>query len=410
MNPIEQFDHYNVALGLDGTPHGAYERIRDWGIQEDRQLAWSEKYGGFWVLFGYEAANEMLSDHERFSNRYSTFPVYTSPGARPLMLGAYDEPEHRKYRKLIQGPFTGRAAAAMTDILRVATNDLIDRFIEDGRVDIVAALANEVPARMMAILLGLPVEEGERYRQWTDAMSRPAETDPVEAARVLGTMDTWFQELLADRRRKPGDDVFSGIINADIDGVRLNDEELYDFIVVLLLGGIDTTVKLLSNMCWRLAWDVQLRRHLIERPNLVSTAAEEFLRFYPPSTTVRVVKEPMTFHGEQLLPDQVVVGVLAAINRDPRQFPNPDVFIPDRVPNRHLSLGYGIHKCLGAHLVRVETKVTIEELLRRIPRFDLAADSQPVWLNGTISGMDSVEILFEPGVRELQRPPAFALT
>ena len=109
-------------------------------------------------------------------------------------------------------------------------------------------------------------------------------------------------------------------------------------------------------------------------------------------------------------PEQVIVGIMPSINRDPRQFPNPDAFLPDRNPNRQLTLGHGIHKCLGAHLVRLETRIAIEELLRRIPRFDLAPGSDAVWQNGTISGMDSVEIVFSPGVRENQGAKNLALT
>jgi cytochrome P450 len=409
VNPIEQFDHYDVPLGHDGTPYGAYEAIRDWGVREDKQFAWSEKYGGFWVVFGYEAANAIFSDHERFSSKYSTFPVYTSPGARPLMLGAYDEPLHRKYRRLVQGPFSGRAATALTDTLRVAANDIIDEFIEAGRVEIVSTLAQEFPSRTMAVLLGLPPEDGDRYKEWTEAMARLALTDPQKAGEILGTMDVWFKQLLADRRANPGDDVFSGILDAEVDGEKLTEEELYDFIVVLLLGGIDTTVKLLSTMFWRLAWDVELRRRLIEQPDLIPVAADEFARYYPPATFVRVVKEPVTLQGVELLPEQVIVGIMPSINRDPRQFPNPDAFLPDRSPNRHLTLGHGIHKCLGAHLVRLETRIAIEELLRRIPRFELAAGAPAVWQNGTISGMDSVELVFEPGIRENQGTAKLAL-
>ncbi len=399
MNPIEQFDHYDVPIGHDGTPYAAYEAIRDWGVREDRQIAWSQKYGGFWVVFGYDAANDILSDHQRFSNKYSTYPVYTSPGARPLMLGAYDEPDHRKYRRLVQGPFSGRAAAALDQTLRDTTNDLIDGFIESGRVDIVKALANEIPSRMMAIILGLPPEDGDRYREWTDAMARLALSDPQEAGRILATMDTWFTDLLAERRRNPGDDVFSSILDAEVDGVKLTDTELYDFIVVLLLGGIDTTVKLISTMFWRLAWDIELRRRLIDTPDLIPGAAEEFVRYYPPATFVRVCKEPLHIHGVDMKADDVLVAIMPSVNRDPRQFTDPDVFIPGRAPNRYLTLGHGIHKCLGAHLVRLETRIAIEELLRRIPRFELAPDTPAVWQNGTISGMDSVEVVFEPGKR-----------
>jgi cytochrome P450 len=117
----------------------------------------------------------------------------------------------------------------------------------------------------------------------------------------------------------------------------------------------------------------------------------------------------VTLQGVELLPEQVIVGIMPSINRDPRQFPNPDAFLPDRSPNRHLTLGHGIHKCLGAHLVRLETRIAIEELLRRIPRFELAAGAPAVWQNGTISGMDSVELVFEPGIRENQGTAKLAL-
>lgn len=408
MDMFKDFDHYDSPVGLDGTPYTYFEELRDWAVEEDTQIGWSEKHGGFWVVLGYDAAKDMYQSPDVFSNRFSTFPVYGSPGDRPLMLAAYDEPDHSKYRQLVQGPFSPKSAAAMAELLRGTTNDLIDRFIEDGKVDVVPGLANEVPARATAIILGLPPEDGDTYRTWTHAMAQQQHTEPEEAARHLETMGEVFRELLAERRRNPGEDVLSGVAHAEVAGEKLNDQEIFDFFVVLLLGGIDNTTKILSNMLWRLSWDRELRRRLISDPSLIPTAVDETLRYYSPAMTVRVVNEPTSFYGVDLEPEQFVVKVLPVINRDPRQFPNPDVFIPDRTPNRHLALGLGIHRCLGAHLLKVEARVAAEEFLRRIPDFELDREEPTSWLHGQVGGMMHVPIVFPPGPREGDREPSLA--
>jgi cytochrome P450 len=397
MGFVDEYYHYDTPVGPDGTPYEYYEAFRDWAVESDEQIGWSEKEGGFWLAFGYEAVKEIYQNSTDFSNKYSTFPVYGTPEGRPLMLAAYDEPAHSKYRKLVSGPFSPKKAAEMTDLLRATTNDLIDRFIDDGRADLVSGLANEVPARATAIILGLPAEQGDVYRTWTHAMAQQQHTDPEGAAKVMGEMNAWFAELLEDRRRNPGDDVISGVIQAEVDGERLTDEEVHDFFVVLLLGGIDNTTKLLSNFAWRLSWDRELRRRLIKHPELMPTAVDECLRYYSPAMTVRVVVKDMTFRGCKMKTDQFIVKMLPIANRDSREFANPDVFMADRSPNRHVGLGIGIHRCLGAHLLKVEARVAMEELLRRIPEFELDGEAKTSWLLGQVGGMQSVPVVFPAG-------------
>jgi cytochrome P450 len=401
MGYFDEYYHYDSPIGADGTPYEYYEAFRDWAVENDQQLGWSEKEGGFWVVVGYDAGKEIFQNPEVFTNQESTFPVYGTPDGRPLMLAAYDEPAHTKYRRLVQGPFSPRKAQEMADQLRVTTNDLIDRFITAGRVDVVTDLAHEVPARATAIIMGLPPESGDVYRTWTHAMAQQQHTDPEGAARVMGEMDDWFADLLEERKRNPGEDILSAIIQADVDGERLTDQEVHDFFVVLLLGGIDNTSKLLSNMFWRLSWDRELRRRLIAHPELIGTTVEECLRYYSPAMAVRVVgSEPVTLHGHTMQPGQFVVQMLPIMNRDPRQFDNPDVFLPDRAPNRHLALGLGIHRCLGAHLLKIEAAVAAQEFLRRIPEFELDPDGHTTWLKGQVSGMEHVPIAFAPGTVE----------
>jgi hypothetical protein len=398
MGFVDEYYHYDTPIGPDGTPYQYYEAFRDWAVENDEQVGWSEKQGGFWLAFGYDAVKEIYQSPELFTNRHSTFPVYGTPDGRPLMLAAYDEPEHSKYRRLVSGPFSPKKAAEMAAQLRQTTNDLIDRFINDGRADLVSGLANEVPARATAIILGLPPEQGDVYRTWTHAMAQQQHTDPEGAAKTMGEMDDWFAELLEERKRNPGDDVLSGVLQAEVAGERLTDAEVHDFFVVLLLGGIDNTTKLLSNFSWRLAWDRELRRRLIAHPELMPTAVEECLRYYSPAMTVRVIgDEPVTFRGCKMEPGQFLVKMLPIANRDSREFENPDVFMPDRSPNRHVGLGMGIHRCLGAHLLKIEARVAIEELLRRIPEYELDGERETEWLLGQVGGMQSVPVVFPPG-------------
>ncbi len=398
MDYFGDYYHYDTPIGPDGTPYAYYESFRDYVVENDLQMGWCEKEGGFWLVVGYEAAKEVYKNTSLFTNRQSTFPVYGTPDGRPLMLAAYDEPAHSKYRKLVSGPFSPRSAANLADQLRATTNDLIDHWIDDGRAELVSGLANEVPARATAIIMGLPAEQGDVYRSWTHAMAQQQHTDPEGAARKMQEMDDWFADLLAERRAHPGDDVLSGVIAAEVDGERLTDQEVHDFFVILLLGGIDNTTKLLSNFAWRLAWDRELRRRLIRQPELMPTAVDECLRYYSPAMTVRVVgDEPGSVYGCDVEPGQFVVKMLPIINRDPREFENPDVFIPDRSPNRHLGLGLGIHRCLGAHLLKIEAKIAMEELLRRVPEFELDQARPTSWMLGQVGGIETLPVVFEPG-------------
>ncbi|MCU1500304.1 MAG: cinA, partial [Acidimicrobiales bacterium] len=184
---------------------------------------------------------------------------------------------------------------------------------------------------------------------------------------------------------------------SEIDGERLSDEELQDFFIALLIGGIDNTVYLLANMLWRLAWDRELRRRLVRRPDMLETAIDEFLRFYSPGIVCRLVTREVTVGGATMAPGDHVVVFHPIINRDARQFEYPDVFVPERSPNRHFALGLGIHRCLGMHLLRVEARVVAEEFMRRIPEWELDPERASRWSPGQVGGMASVPIVFPPG-------------
>jgi cytochrome P450 len=292
-----------------------------------------------------------------------------------------------------------------TTMLRENVNALIDGFIESGRADVAKIIGDPIPAILTAIVLGLPPEHGPRFFKWTWAMSHEYFTDPESAAPKIKEMYDYFENVIEDRRRNPGTDVLSRVVHAKIDGDHLNHDELIGFCTVLLLGGIDNTSKLISTALWRLSWDIELRHRLTRDRKIIPTAVDEFLRYYSPASVGRLVKQDVTFSGVPMKAGQYLMLLAPIANRDPRIFPYPDTFIADRSPNKHLGLGAAVHRCLGAHVLRVESKIVLEEFLTRIPEFELDRTKQPKWTSGQLGGMGSVPIVFEPGSRLSSKAP-----
>ncbi|MEV5302655.1 MULTISPECIES: cytochrome P450 [Amycolatopsis methanolica group] len=384
-------DHYNTPLGPDGSPFAYYEALRD--EAERTPVAWSQAYGGHWVVGGYQQTVEIMQNTTAFSNKGVTFPRYET-GEFELMLAAQDDPVHKNYRKLVAAPFSPAKTAEFGPQLRATANDLIDTRIGLGEGDAASWFANEIPGRLTAIILGLPPEDGELYRKWMWAITHYFVSEPEKAAATFGEMVEHARQLIDERRRNPGDDIMSLVVHAEVDGDRLSDDDLVGFFTVLLIGGIDNTARFLSTALWRLAWDVELRRRLIANPDLLPTAVDEFLRYYSPALLGRLVTEKVTVGGVTMEPGQTAMLWLPVANRDRSAFPYADAFLPDRTPNRHLGLGNGIHRCLGAHLLRVEGQIALGEFLKRIPEFELDRTKKPEWTPGQVSGFSSVPIVF----------------
>lgn len=387
------FDHRTPPLGPDGTPFQYYEKLRDEAVNGN-PIGWSEHHNGFWVVAGYPECHEIMQNHDTFSSAAVTFPAYQTGEKNTLMLAGMDEPLHKKYRSLVIQPFSPRQANETEEELARSTNELIDGFIGNGATDIAKSICYEIPGRITALSLGLPQGDGDKYRQWTDAMAHLFTTDPEGAAAIVGEMHEYFSNAIDSKRRNPGNDIISMVIASELDGERLTHEELMGFCIVLLLGGIENSVKMLSTALWRLAWDVELRRRMIDKPEMLNSAVDEFLRYYTPAGVGRVVLEDTEVAGVKMRKDDIAFLMLPCANRDPRQFPYPDVLIPDRSPNRHLSLGTGIHRCIGTHLLRVEGRVVLTEFLRRIPEYELDRSQQSVWATGQVTGMVEVPIVF----------------
>lgn len=403
MSLYAEFDHYNMPIGPDGTPYDYVEALRLEVERTDTPIGWSEAHGGFWVVCGYEEDREIMMNSKDFSNEGCLFPRYGTGDAK-IMLAEHDDPEHKKYRKLVQAPFSANKIGEFEPALRASAVDLIERFIDDGEVDIVKGLSEDIPARLTAIILGLPPEDGDLYRHWTHAMAFLSVTDPEAAAPIVAEAYAYFDEMLAERWDNLGDDILSLVMQCEIDGERLTDLEIKEFWIALLIGGIHNTARLLGTAVWRLAWDVELRRRLVARPELVRPAVNEIIRYYTPGLVGRDVVNEVTIGGVRMTPGQHLIMAHNIANRDGKVFPDPDSFIVEREnASKHLGLGRGIHRCLGAHVVTLEIQIVLEELLKRVPDFELARGKWPVWDQGQVSGFGYVPIEFPRGGGHWQR-------
>lgn len=399
MSTFAEFDHYDLPLGPDGTPYEFYEALRDEAVKTEKYVQWSEAYGGFWVIAGWNESRAIQLNNTTFSNVAVTFPAYATPGGKPFMLSGMDEPEHKHYRAMVQGPFTSESAERMDAQIRAICNALIDTIIESGRAD-VCDVTTYLPEQATAAVLGLPLSDAPKYRSFVEAIVQGA-TDPEGAAPKIVEMEKYWADTVAEKRVNPTPGLLSEIINSEYDGKRLNGGELLDFFTVLILGGLDNTARFLGNVFYRLAWDKELRRRLAKHPEQVPLAVEEFLRLDGPACVFRLVEEDIEVGGVQITKGQIVGLISTISNRDPRQFTNPDTFVIDRSPNRHTSLGSGIHRCLGLNLVRVEVRAMIQEFLRRVPEFDLDLERPTVWVSGQVSAMHHVPIVFPAGKKEV---------
>ena len=329
-----------------------------------------------YLVIGFDEVYHVLRHHERYSSAGERVVEGADGEAAQsdpfrLVLITDDPPRHTRFRGLVNRAFTPRRIREIEPFIRGVVERLVDAF-PAGDVEAVAGLTVPLPVTVIATLLGIPPEEGDRFKRWSNALI--AAQQGGERRADLIEMGLYFMNQVARRRGAPAEDLLTALAEAEIDGERLQDWEIIGFAVLLLVAGNETTTNLIGNMLNVLVDRPDLWERLRTDRALVEPFVEETLRFDSPVQTLpRFVLE-----GEELagvaIPKHVQLNVcFGAANRDPRAFPEPDEFRLDRELSRHVAFGSGIHYCLGAPLARAEARIALETLLDRYATLERGA-------------------------------------
>ncbi len=314
---------------------------------------------------------------------------------RPLIPLQIDPPEHAKYRRILDPLFTPREMARREPEVTKLVNEMIDAFADRGECDFHAEFAVPLPCTVFLQLLGLPLEDLDKFLVWKDQVIRPEGVQGFDkhgeaAAPAARQIYDYFERAIDDHITNPRDDVLSELIAAEVEGQPLSREELLDICFLFLIAGLDTVTDSLDCFFVYLARHPEHRHQLIEQPDVLPSAIEELLRWETPVPGVaRVAMQDVEVGGCSISKGERVSPLLGAANTDPAEFPDPELVDFQRNPNRHRAFGGGPHRCLGSHLARMELRVALHEFHRRIPDYAIKPGAELKYTRG----LRSVETL-----------------
>ncbi len=313
-----------------------------------------------------------------------------------------DPPRHDELRGVVDEEFSPRTIRELEPRIRELTTELLDDILDNGgEIDLVEEFAYPLPVIVIAELLGVPPEDREQFKQWSDAIVSAASEDEnteefyERQDEMRQEMAFYFVQLMEDRRENPRDDLISTLVTAEIDGEPLDHREILGTCILLLVAGNITTTNLITN-AMRCFDEDDAFEELAGDDRALTTAIEEVLRYRSPvQAMTRVAMEDVTIHGETIEEGDRIVVWLGSGNRDERQFDDADEFHADRTPNQHFGFGYGTHYCLGAPLARLEAKVALSELLARVSNVTIPETTLEPTRSSFIYGVDSLPIRFD---------------
>jgi cytochrome P450 len=422
--PTVDFDHHDQDFHADR--HARWAELR-----RQCPVAHNPNYGGFWVVSGYDEVAAVSRDAETFSSRYvpesddgidylGITGVPRAPHMPTVGIAEVEGAVHGAIRRALNPYLVPSAVAGMRPQMEATARWFLDQHIERGAIDLVLDLTNPVPAVLTMELVGLPREGWQRYAELFHGTVayRPGSPEYQRSvAELPGMMDELRREI-ADRRRRPTDDVLTALIKAELtdetddaahDGAddeasgtrHLTDDELVSVLWNLIGGGLDTTTSLTALTLFHLDEHPDLRQRLVDEPDLLPTATEEFLRYFSVNETLtRTVTCDAELGGQRLgRGDHLMLSWLSA-NRDERAFDRPDEVVLDRAPNPHLAFGLGAHRCIGMHLARTMFQVLVREVLDRIPDYRIDRQSTRFYDgNPELNGVVRMPATFTPGER-----------
>ena len=403
---VVDFDHHSDEFNLNELAINAE-------LRQQCPVAWNENYGGFWFLTSYRSVSQTARDGDTFAHKYEPdaadgvdyqgeMGVPRPEGQPALGIGEVDGPYHQALRHALAPFFSPGAVQKMRPFMEQSAHWFLDQRIVDGQMDLVLDYASPVPAILTMKLMGLPYENWHIYANLFHSVMAVPQDSP-EYAKAIAEVPAMMEgvlEFAATRRADARDDLTSFLIQFEFDGKRLDDAQLLNILWNLIAGGVDTTTSQTALTLLHLGTHPELRRQLIEHPELHRTATDEFLRYFSVNQQLsRTVTRDVVLGGQHLRRnDRVIISWLAA-NHDEQEFERPDQIVLDRAPNRHVAFGLGPHRCIGSHLARLMSEVMVRGVLDRIPDYQVDLGGIHEYLgNPSMTGLGELPVTFTPGV------------
>ena len=386
------WDPYDVEITAD--PYPAFRRLC-----EEAPLYYNDKYD-FYALSRFDDAERCFNDRETYISSRGAILEMIKSGMEmpPGVLIFSDPPVHTMHRGLLSRVFTPRKMNALEPKVREFCARSLDPLVGAKRFDFVHDLGAQMPMRVIGMLLGIPEHDQETIRDESIAGLHAEAGQPMEYSQGKLLSGEMFAEYIDWRADHPSDDLMTELLHAEfVDETgttrRLTRNEVATYVSVLAGAGNDTTLRLIGWAGKVLADHPEQRRELVENPSLIPNAIEEILRYEPPAPHVaRYVARDVEHYGRQVPEGSVMMLLVGAANRDPRRFPDPHRFDIHREVGPHLTLGHGIHYCLGAALARLEGRVALEEVLKRFPEWEVDVENARLAPTSTVRGYETLPV------------------
>jgi cytochrome P450 len=351
-------------------------------LRDEDPCHWNDEVDGpgFWSLTRYEDVKAAGSDWQTFSSAQGTqIQSRRAEGHGKPSIHNMDPPRHKPLRGLLTSDFARERVERMEPRAREVVREHLDRLTAAGDCDLVSTATMQIPILVFATMLGAPREDAPRLLEWTNVMSGQTDPDSVPEPgvvdRVRHEVGAYFQALTVERRAEPTDDLISVLVQGEIDGQRLEDDELFPYYLVLLVAGNETTRNMMTGSVLLMHDNPDEWERLKAGAVAPRQAIEEIVRMVSPIVCMRrTATRDVEIHGRTIRAGDKVVLWFTSANRDERVFPEPDRLILDRTPNKHLGFGWGPHFCIGSHLARLEGEILLEELIRRDLTIDVTGD------------------------------------
>jgi cytochrome P450 len=384
---VPSFDHFDRDFMID--PYPGYAHLRD-----ECPVHHSDLYGGFYVLSKFRDITHAAQRTDLFSSEGDALAIPPN-AARPLPIST-DPPLHRRYRGVMAAYFSPRRVERMEPEVRRLANELIDGFIGRGACDIADELTSALPTIMLARMLGVPFADTHRFHHWVDTIIYSIAHEPEVSATAARELNDYVIDLVARHAAAPADDTFLTVMrDGPADGEPFTVDEQVRMVTQLIFGALHTTAYLINGALLLLDDDRAARQRLIDDPRLFEPAVEEFLRMLAPVQGIaRKVTEATECFGQRFAEGDRVLLLFASGCRDADEFDAPEELRLDREPNRHMAFGVGIHRCVGAPLGRLQSRVVLEELLRRIPDYSIPDRDAIVWGASSTRGIIRLPIVW----------------